>query len=367
MERPKIDFLYLNEEDMIKAGVDNLEHCVEVMDEMFRLMGEGDYVMGGANHNSHGMKIFFPETTPFPNMPIKGPDRRFMALVGYLGGRFNVCGQKWYGSNIANKNKGLPRSILTAMLNDPDTGAPLAMMSANILSAVRTGAVPGVAAKYMAKKDSKVLGIIGCGVIGKSCMRAILETCKSVEEVKIYDLYKDFAEQVCQEIMKMYPVKARATDTLEEAVQGSDILNFATAGGDSPELKEEWVKPGVLILLPGSIETTTEFFTKQTIVVDNWKMYEAYKEEQQSLPGGYAKNNSGICGYLMEYVFEGKLPLERVIDLGDVVAGKHKGRSSNEENIIFVTDGMCTEDLAWGYEVYQNALKQGIGVKLNLF
>ena len=69
----------------------------------------------------------------------------------------------------------------------------------------------------------------------------------------------------------------------------------------------------------------------------------------------------------MEYVFEGLLPLEKVINLGDVVAGKHKGRSSDDENIIFITDGMCVEDLAWGYEIYQNALEKGIGVKLNLF
>ncbi len=365
--RPTIDFLYLNEADALKAGVDNLPRCVEVMEEMFRLLGEGDYVMGGANHNSHGMKIFFPESSPFPNMPIKGPDRRFMALVGYLGGRFNVCGQKWYGSNMANKEKELPRSILTCMLNDPDTGAPLVLMSANILSAVRTGAVPGVAAKYMAKKDAKVLGIIGAGVIGKSCTRAILEACKSVSEVKIYDLFPELAQRVADEMSRTYGVKAYTVNTLEDAIKDSDILNFATAGEDSPELREEWIKPGVLVLLPGNAEMTKAFFTKQTIVVDNWKMYEAYKEEQQSLEGGFAKNNSGICGSLMDYVFEGSLPLEKVINLGDVVAGKHTGRQSDTENIIFITDGMCVEDLAWGYEVYQNALANNIGTKLNLF
>ena len=83
MERPEINFLYLNEKDMIKAGVKDLEKCVETTEEMFKLLGEGDYLMGGANRNSHGIKIFFPEETPFPNMPVAGPDRRFMALAGY--------------------------------------------------------------------------------------------------------------------------------------------------------------------------------------------------------------------------------------------------------------------------------------------
>ena len=119
---PAIDFLYLSEPDMIEAGVLDASRCVEVCEETFRLLGEGDYLMGGANHNNHGMNIVFPKETGFPNMPVAGPDRRFAAMPGYLGGRFDVCGNKWYGSNHENASKGLPRSILTLMLNDKDTG-----------------------------------------------------------------------------------------------------------------------------------------------------------------------------------------------------------------------------------------------------
>jgi len=86
----KTEFLYLNEQEMIKAGVLDSAHCVEVLDEMFRLLGKGDYLMGGRKMNEHGIRIFFPEKTDFPNMPVAGPDRRFMAMVGYLGGRFNL-------------------------------------------------------------------------------------------------------------------------------------------------------------------------------------------------------------------------------------------------------------------------------------
>lgn len=139
-----LDFLFLSEADAVKAGAGDIHTCIQVMDEVFDLLGQGDYLMGAPNHNSHGIKIYFPKETPFPGMPVKGPDRRFMALVGYLGGRFHVCGEKWYGSNLANREKGLPRSILTTVLNDPDTGAPLAIMSANALSGARTGAIPAV-------------------------------------------------------------------------------------------------------------------------------------------------------------------------------------------------------------------------------
>ncbi len=367
MERPEINFLYLNEKDMIKAGVKDLEKCVETTEEMFRLLGEGDYIMGGANRNSHGIKIFFPEESPFPNMPVAGPDRRFMALAGYLGGKYNVCGMKWYGSNIGNKEKGLPRSILTAMLNDPVTGAPLVFMSANILSSVRTGALPGVAAKYLARKDSKILGIVGAGVIGRSCMEAILHTCKGLEEVRIYDVYEDLAREVAKEIEEEFKIKATSVTSLKEAMVDSDIINFATAGDTSPKPDEAWFKKGVLVTLPGSVDVSKEFFCSQKIVVDNWKMYEAYRDELRGLPGTFADNNSGICGSLMDYVFDGDLPLERVISLGDIVAGKEKARENDDEIIISIADGMPVQDLAWGWEVYQNALENGIGQTLNLF
>ena len=81
---------------------------------------------------------------------------------------------KWYGSNCANKDKGLPRSILMLTLNDKDTGAPVAYMSANILSAYRTGAVPGVGYKHLSKPASKVVAIIGPGVMSKTALAAIM-------------------------------------------------------------------------------------------------------------------------------------------------------------------------------------------------
>ena len=103
----KVEFLYLDEENMIKAGVLDMKRCVEVIDEVFVLLGKGDYLMGGPGNNEHGQKIFFPKASPHPNMPLDGPDRRFMAMIAYLGGRFNVCGEKWYGSNIINPQRGL--------------------------------------------------------------------------------------------------------------------------------------------------------------------------------------------------------------------------------------------------------------------
>ena len=117
--------------------------------------------------------IYFPETERFPGMPVTGPDRRFMSMIGYLGGKYKICGEKWYGSNPENTKRGLPRSILTVILNDADTGAPFTIMSGNLISAMRTGAVPGVAARHLARKGSEVVGVIGGGVINRAALLSI--------------------------------------------------------------------------------------------------------------------------------------------------------------------------------------------------
>ena len=99
MSTTHLDFLYLNEPDMIAAGVTDMARCVDVMEETLVLLRNGDFRMAGATAMSHGAMITFPKQSPFPNMPLDGPDRRFMAMPAYIGGRFGTAGMKWYGSN----------------------------------------------------------------------------------------------------------------------------------------------------------------------------------------------------------------------------------------------------------------------------
>ena len=143
-EKTEVSFLYLSEEDMVDAGVLNAARCVDVMEETIGLMEDGDFIMGGPYNDAHGLMLYFPKKSPIENFPINNSrDRRFIAMPAYLGGRFHVAGEKWYGSNGDNRRKGLPRSILMVMLNDVETGKPPAYMSGNLLSSMRTGAMPG--------------------------------------------------------------------------------------------------------------------------------------------------------------------------------------------------------------------------------
>lgn len=367
MSNSRIDFLYLNEAEMVKAGVTDMHRCIEVMTEVYNLMGKGDYVMGGKNHNSHGILISFPDEPEFANMPKNGPDRRFMAMVAYLGGRFNVCGEKWYGSNRDNLEKGLPRSILMTMLSNADTAAPMALMSANLVSSVRTGAIPGVGAKFLARPDSKICALVGAGVISRTCFISLIDVCKNLDTVKIFDIYPSASEKLASHIRENYPQikKIEIVDSIEAAIHEADVVNVATSGKEYPYINEDWLKPGVFVSLPAGIRLDHDFvINRSTIVVDNWKMYEAFEEE---LEYPFSKVMGLIGTYYLDWIKEGKMDSSIITNLGDIVAGKKPGRKSDDEKIIFGMGGMPVYDVAWSYEIYTKALEMGIGTKLNLW
>ncbi len=365
----QIDFLFLSEEDMLEAGVADMDRCIASMEDMFSLLGKGDYRMGSKNSNSHGIMIDFPDNPPFPNMPKNGPDRRYMAMPAYLGGRFDIVGNKWYGSNKENCEKGLPRSILTLMLNDKDTGAPVALMSANILSSMRTGAVPGVAAKYLAGKNAKVLGIIGPGVVNKSSAAAMLSACPSIDTLKICGRRRVTSENMEQYLRERYPQIRRVeiVETHEEAVRDADVITIATSGAaQDPYIKAEWIKPGAFFNLPASIHFDDSFLQENRVrhVVDNWLMYESWKDEF-----GYPlyKAIDEMACYYEDMIHDGTLEPDRIIELGDIINGEIPARNDPDDIVLFTTGGMPVEDVAWGYDLYQTALEKGLGTKLTLW
>lgn len=370
MGYPEIDFLFLSEEDMIKAGVKNMPECIKAMEEVLTCMNAGDYVMGGENHNSHGSQISFPKKSAFPNMPLdEGDDRRFMAMPAYIGGSFDLMGMKWYGSNMANKQKGLPRSILTVMLNDKDTGAPLALMSANLLSAYRTGAIPGVGAKYLAAKGSKVCGICGPGVMGKTSLSAILCTCPDIEVLKVKGRGKASAEAFIAHVNENYPnLKVELVDSIEALIRDTDVVIFANTGGTDPStypfVKKEWIKKGALLIGLSAFDMDSRELAECSLVVDNIKLYEAWAEE---FPYPSFGMNNIIGSKFTDMAHDGIISMDQVTDLGDIIFGKKPGRVSDDEIFVYSVGGMPVEDVAWGKVCYENAKKLGLGVKLRLW
>ncbi|WP_438284331.1 tyramine oxidase subunit B [Pseudomonas alabamensis] len=369
---PRIDFIYLSEPDMIRAGVTDMPVCVDTMEEMFGLLYHGDYRMAGPNSDSHGAMITFPERSPFPNMPKPTADRRMMAMPAYLGGKFQTAGVKWYGSNIANREKDLPRSILMLTLNDADTGAPLAHMSANLLSAYRTGAIPGVGARHLARKDSKVIGLVGPGVMGKTTVAAFMAVCPQVDTLKVKGRSRKSLDAFVSWVNTTYPqiTQVQLVETLEDVVRDADLVSYCSSGevGDPslyPLVKREWVKPGAFLAMPApcSLDAGMEQDDVRK-VVDNIGLYEAWFEE---LPKP-AHHHVPLVGVrFMDMIAEGTLRAEQVEDIGKIIAGQAPGRLNDDEIILMSVGGMPVEDVAWGTMVYRNAIANGIGVKLNLW
>lgn len=366
----KIDFLYLSEPDMIRAGVKDMKSCVDVMEDLLITLYKGDYVMGGANHNSHGCMIMFPDDPQFPGMPKNADDRRFMAMPAYLGGSYQMAGMKWYGSNVENKKVGLPRSILMMMLNDKDTGAPLALMSANLVSAYRTGGIPGVGAKYLARKDSRVVSIIGPGVMGKTSLAAFVSVCPNLDTVKIkgrsqrsLDAFTRFIREELPQIKNI-----EICDSVEEAVKDSDIISFTTTVRDDvssfPYINGDWIKKGALISMPSAARFDDDFLAGCKLVVDNSKLYEAWEEEY---PYPTYPQVQIIGTKFTDLKHDGKIKAEDIIDITDIIEKRHPGRTSDDEIIVYSVGGMPVEDIAWGGTVYRNAVKLGIGIKLPLW
>lgn len=368
---PAIDFLYLSEPDMIRAGVTDMPACVDAMEEMFGLLHRGDYRMAGGNNNQHGAIIVFPDDSPFPDMPKPTTDRRFMAMPAYLGGRFRTAGMKWYGSNIENREKGLPRSILTFVLNDADTGAPLAYMSANLLSAYRTGAVPGVGARHLARKDSRVVGIVGPGVMARTSLEAFMATCPMIDTVKIKGRGQANLDSFRAWVAQTFPqLTVRVVETDEEAVRDSDIATFcaSVATGDPsiyPTVRREWVRPGTFLSMPAPCNIDSAMEAPEIRkVLDFTGLYEAYEEE---MPAPVHRFIPAVGVRWFDLAGEGRIDRASLEDLGRITSGDAPGRQNDDEIIMLSVGGMAVEDVAWGTHVYRRAVAQGIGVRLNLW
>lgn len=373
MDYPKIDLLFLNEKDMLAAGVNDVVKCTECMEEVLKLLDNGDYRMGGDNGNSHGCMVSFPENPEFPGMPKDGPDRRFMCMPAYIGGKFATAGVKWYGSNVENRNLGLPRSILMVILNDKDTGAPFAYMSANLISAYRTASIPGAGVKNLAREDAKVLGIVGPGVINSITVETFAALRPSLDTLKIKGRGREAIDRCIAYVKEKCPQFKNfiVCDTLEECVRDSDIMSFATStptGGHQnyPFVEREWIKPGALICAPGAIDVPEEFIMDPAtkLVVDNSKLYDSWAEEY---PYPTFDTWFLVGSKFTDMMHDGKLDRSRVHDLGAILNGKLPGRESDDQIILYSIGGMPIEDVAWGKTVYDNAVEKGIGTKLNLW
>jgi ornithine cyclodeaminase len=278
---------------------------------------------------------------------------RINAMPAYLGGDFDICGMKWIAGFPPNPMKfGIPRAHALLILNDAWTGVPLAIMDCTYISAMRTGAVTGVGAKYLANPDSEVVGIIGCGVQAKTQIMAIKAVLPSIKFLKGYDIRKEASDRFVKWVSQEIGIEARSVPTAREAVEDSDIIVTVTVA-DEPIVKDTWLKKGSLFAHVGSYQEEEEevVFHSDKIVVDLW---------EEVLHRG--------TPLLAKLYKTGQIKEEQIYaNIGEITRGKKAGRTNKNERIFFSPLGLGSEDVAVGTLVYREAKKKGLGVPLKLW
>ena len=335
-----IEFLYLSQEDVIAAGGLDMKMVVEGMERAFKLLNAG--------------KVIIPNKIVMTLPPGEKERGRINGLAAYIGGDWEVAGIKWIPGFPNNPSRyKLPRANAFLILNDTNTGMPLVIMDGTLLSAMRTGAVGGgVGAKYLARKDSEVAAIIGMGVQARTQALALKTVLPKLKEIRGYDVWKDRGRLVAKDIEKMTGITTKFVDTPKEAVEGADVIDTVTVA-DEPIVKDAWVKKGNLFIHMGSYieEEYDVVLHANKIIADDWEIVKHRKTPVLARMYDEGKiKDSDICA-----------------NLDEIVAGKKKGRETDDERIFFSPIGMAHEDVAVASLVYEQAKKKGIGKKLQLW
>uniref|UniRef100_A0A7C3YHN5 Alanine dehydrogenase n=1 Tax=Geoglobus ahangari TaxID=113653 RepID=A0A7C3YHN5_9EURY len=320
-----METLLLSKEDV--EAILSMQMALEVVEHAFKLHGLGKTQMPPKVY------LYFD----------KGDLR---AMPAYLEGH---AGVKWVNSHPFNKEKGLPTVMAILIYNDPETGFPLAVMDGTFITNMRTGAAGGVAAKYLARKDSKIVGFIGCGTQARMQFLALKELF-DLEQAKCYDINENAAVNFIKFVEK-FGVDANVT-RVEDACD-CDILVTATPSR-KPVVKSEWIRDGTHINAigadaPGKQEIDGNLLKRAKIVVDDYEQAKHSGEINVPLSLGIITEEDIYAS------------------IGEIIVGKKKGRESEDEITLFDSTGLAIQDIATASKVYEEAVKRGIGKKFRFF
>jgi len=336
-----IEFRYLTQEEVARLGGLDMAATVQDMEDVFRLFGAGECELPSKAILRWG---------DIGNEHTRG---HINAMPGYVGGDYDMAGIKWIACMYANPfQHGLPALSALTILNHPTQGFPLAVMDGTLISAMRTGAVTGVAAKYLARTDSQTVGIIGAGVQSRTALMAIKVAIPGVTRVLVHDIHEERSACFCDEMGRRLNIQAESVSSGLDAVSKSDILVTAVSGAD-PVVRAGWVPEGCLYCQMGGgneceLAAVGEF---DRIVADNW--HEMKHRQTQVLAMAEA---AGVISDEDIYA-----------ELSELVAGKKPGRSSDAERIFFGAVGMGIEDVAVATRILRRAEAEQVGTMLKLW
>lgn len=273
------------------------------------------------------------------------PDAFIHAMPAYLRG-MGAAGLKWVSGFPRNAERGLPYIAGLFVLNDVQTGLPLAVMDCTWITGARTGAATAVAAKHLARPESKTAGIVACGVQGRTNLQA-LACVYSLERVHAYDIDSTKARAYAAEMRDALGLDVVAVSSPREAVVGMDLV--VTSGpilkNPSPTIEAGW-------LSPGSFASPVDF--------DSYWTPAALAEVDR-----LATDDKDQMEYYRTVGYFAQTPAPYA-DLGEIVTGRHPGRRSPEERTMSMNLGLAIEDVATARLLYDRAMQAGVGIDLPL-
>jgi len=280
------------------------------------------------------------EMPPKPGIhPVK--DSFIHAMPAYVS-EMKAAGVKWVSGFPDNFKKGLPYISGLLILNDPGTGIPKAVMDCSWITAMRTGAATAVAAKYLARNDSSVMGILGCGVQGRTNLEAVKVAFPRLAKVSAYDIDGQVLTRYVKDMEKKHRVDVVPMNSPRKAVEGCDIV--VTAGPilkhPSPVIEPSWLKKGGFAC-PLDFDSYWRNDAMQSVdkfCTDDRDQLEYYK----------------TVGYF------GGVPKVHA-DLGEIVTGKKTARENADERTMSMNLGVAIEDMATAIRIYERAKTKGIG------
>lgn len=318
--------LYLSQADVAAVGL-SMAEIIDALEAMFREKGEGRV-----------------EMPPKPGIhPM--PDAFIHAMPAYIPA-LKSAGIKWVSGFPENYKRGLPYITGLLVLNDPETGVPLAVMDCVWITAKRTGAATAVAARYLARPDSEVVGILGCGVQGRSNLEA-LRVLFPIKRVMAYDINPEAQRRYVAEMTEQFGLEVVPVQTPREAVSGCDIV--VTAGPillkPHATIQAGWLDAGAFASLvdfdsywhPDALAEVDKFCTDDVPQLEHYRQLGYF----QHIPPIYA-------------------------DLGELVTGRKAGRERPDERTIACNLGLALDDMATAPLIYRRAVERGIGTWLPL-
>jgi len=331
-DRPEISFAYLNGPDIaaLEMGDDEILDAVEA----------------GLRAQGEGRTVIEPRVHLEPDPAFRG---HFNVLRGYVA-PLGYAGVKIVGDYIDNYRRGLPSEMALLSLFDPTTGMPLALLDATAITEMRTGAVTALGAKYLARRDSRVLGHVGARGTAYWNVR-LLDRLFGLEEIRVHSRRPESRQAFARRLSDDLGKEVRAVDSWEACLAGADIqVEASRLARPEPLFETAWVGRGALVVPYGTQSAVELDLTDamDKIVVDDW-----------------GQCREGKLGALRRHVETGRLSEASLYgELCEIVAGLKPGRERDEETILFWHRGLSLSDIALGAAMLEKAERLGVGQRL---